>query len=158
MTPAGSSQQSSYHPSARSIGRIASVTGSKAIVLLDTIPENDPRAKTDRPEMGMLLAIDTTHAIVLATVGALSVPVPAQGAENEIRIAELGLVGELTKDAEVGALVIQSRYHDLSGAGRSRPLGDEARASADLFRRRSRDGQGRLHPPGYVDPRRGPHR
>jgi DNA helicase HerA-like ATPase len=105
MTPAGSSQQSSYHPSARSIGRIASVTGSKAIVLLDTIPENDPRAKTDRPEMGMLLAIDTTHAIVLATVGALSVPVPAQGAENEIRIAELGLVGELTKDAEVGALV-----------------------------------------------------
>jgi hypothetical protein len=104
MMSAGSPQQSSYHPSARSIGRIASVTGSKAIVLLDTIPENDPRAKTDRPEMGMLLAIDTSNAIVLATVGALSVPVPAQGAENEIRIAELGLVGELTRDSE-GALV-----------------------------------------------------
>ncbi len=76
--------------------------------------------------MGMLLAIDTTNAIVLATVGALSVPVPAQGAENEIRIAELGLVGELTKDAEGRRARIQSRHHDLSGAGRSRPPRDEA--------------------------------
>ncbi len=100
MQPAGSPQQSTYHPSARSIGRIASVTGSKAIVLLDTPNENDPRSKTDRPEMGMLLAIDTANAIVLANVSALSVPVPAQGAENEIRIAELGLVGELTRDGD----------------------------------------------------------
>jgi DNA helicase HerA-like ATPase len=100
MHPAGSPQQSTYQPSARSIGRIASVTGSKAIVLLDTPNENDPRSKTDRPEMGMLLAIDTANAIVLANVSALSVPVPAQGAENEIRIAELGLVGELTRNGE----------------------------------------------------------
>ena len=49
--------------------------------------------------MGTLLAIDTPSSVVLAVVSALSVPVPAQGAENEICIAELGLVGELAKDA-----------------------------------------------------------
>jgi hypothetical protein len=50
----------------------------------------------DRPEMGTLLAIAQQNTIVLAIVSALSVPVPAQGeGDNEIWIAELGLVGEL---------------------------------------------------------------
>lgn len=86
-----------YHVLPRSIGRIASVTGSKAILLLDITHENDPKNKADRPEMGTLLAIDTAHSTVLATVSALSVPLPAHGNEQEIRIAELSLVGELTK-------------------------------------------------------------
>ncbi|HYD15352.1 MAG TPA: DUF87 domain-containing protein [Hyphomicrobium sp.] len=89
-----------HHVVPRSIGRIASVTGSRAILLLDVTHENDPRSRADRPEMGTLLAIDTGHATVLATVAALSVPVPAHGTEQEIRIAELGLVGELTKNAD----------------------------------------------------------
>ncbi|MCC7253257.1 MAG: DUF87 domain-containing protein [Hyphomicrobium sp.] len=84
----------------RSIGRIASVTGSKAILLLDVTHENDPRNKADRPEMGTLLAIDTGNVTVLATVSALSVPLPAHGSEQELRIAELGLVGELAKGAD----------------------------------------------------------
>src|SRR6185437_17008931 len=51
-----------------------------------------------RPEMGTLLAIDTTSTVALAIVSALSVPVPAQReGEGEIWIAELGLVGELIK-------------------------------------------------------------
>lgn len=86
-----------YHVLPRSIGRIASVTGSKAILLLDATAEGDPKNKADRPEMGNLLAIDAAGTTVLATVSALSVPVPAHGTEQEIRIAELGLVGELTK-------------------------------------------------------------
>ena len=89
-----------YHVLPRSIGRIASVTGSKAILLLDSTHENDPKSKADRPEMGTLLAIDTGATTVLATVSALSVPVPAHGNEQEIRIAELGLVGELTKSED----------------------------------------------------------
>ncbi len=84
----------------RSIGRIASVTGSKAIVLLDVPADGDPRGRSDRPEMGTILAIDTAQTIVLAIVSALSVPVPAQGGESEIWIAELGLVGELAKAVE----------------------------------------------------------
>jgi hypothetical protein len=85
----------------RSIGRIVSVTGSKAIVLLDPAAHGKKTSMTDRPEMGTLLAIDTTNTVVLAIVSALSVPVPAQrDGETEIWIAELGLVGELWKNAE----------------------------------------------------------
>ncbi len=79
-----------------SIGRIVSVTGAKAIVLLDGPQDGATRAIADRPEMGTLLAIDTATTVVLAIVSALSVPVPAQrDGESEIWIAELGLVGEL---------------------------------------------------------------
>jgi uncharacterized protein len=78
-----------------SIGRIVSVTGAKAIMLLDHAT-NGPRA---RPEMGTLLGINTQTTVVLAIVSALSVPVPAQrDGDTEVWIAELGLVGELQKD------------------------------------------------------------
>lgn len=100
MQPGASPKEPQYHVLPRSIGRIASVTGSKAILLLDVTHESDPRNKADRPEMGTLLAIDTGNATVLATVSALSVPLPAHGSEQEIRIAELGLVGELTKGTD----------------------------------------------------------
>ncbi len=82
----------------QTIGRIVSVTGSKAIVLLDGSTQGQPDTITDRPEMGTLLAIDTSRTVVLAIVSALSVPVPAQReGESEIWIAEVGLVGELWK-------------------------------------------------------------
>lgn len=80
-----------------SIGRIVSVTGSKAIVLLDGTNELRRRSPDSRPEMGTLLAIETTRTTVLAIVSALSVPVPSQrDGEGEVWIAELGLVGELS--------------------------------------------------------------
>ena len=80
----------------RSIGRIVSVTGSKAIVLLDSLHDGKRLNVSDRPEMGTLLAIAQQNTVVLAIVSALSVPVPAQGeGDSEIWIAELGLVGEL---------------------------------------------------------------
>jgi DNA helicase HerA-like ATPase len=85
----------------RSIGRIVSVTGSKAILLLDSATDNRPSHHSQRPEMGTLLAIDTATTIVLAIVSALSVPVPGQGdSDTEIWIAELGLVGEIWKKSE----------------------------------------------------------
>ena len=53
--------------------------------------------------MGTLLAIDTANTVVLAIVSALSVPVPSQReGENEVWIAELGLVGELLKASDTG--------------------------------------------------------
>src|SRR5581483_2610331 len=80
-----------------------SVTGAKAIVLLDggTVSERTPtRTFAQRPEMGTLLAIETAHTVVMAIVSALSVPVPAQReGENELWIAELGLVGELWRSS-----------------------------------------------------------
>jgi len=89
------------HHTDSSIGRIVSVTGSKAIVLLDTAQDGSLRDPANRPEMGTLLAIETAKTIVLAIVSALNVPVPAQReGETEIWIAELGLVGELRKGAD----------------------------------------------------------
>ncbi len=85
----------------QSIGRIVSVTGSKAIVLLDGASQGQTTPIAQRPEMGTLLAIETNTTLVLAIVSALSVPVPAQReGEAEIWIAELGLVGELWKSAD----------------------------------------------------------
>jgi uncharacterized protein len=107
-----------------SAGRIVSVTGSKAIVLLD-----DNRHKRDgmvsRPEMGTLLAIDTNAAIVLGLVSALSVPVPAQKEDDpEVWIAELGLVGEVPKDRE-------GRAQNFSRGVASYPsLGDRVRVAS----------------------------
>jgi DNA helicase HerA-like ATPase len=98
-----SSQQDKGRPLDSSIGRIVSVTGSKAIVLLDAASETRIRSLADRPEMGTLLAIDTTNTTVLAIVSALSVPVPSQReGDNEVWIAELGLVGELLKATDTG--------------------------------------------------------
>jgi DNA helicase HerA-like ATPase len=88
-----------------SIGRIVSVTGSKAIVLLDNVSSGHQVSLTNRPEMGTLLAIRQQNTVVLAIVSALSVPVPSQGdGDAEIWIAELGLVGELqmSDDGQTG--------------------------------------------------------
>lgn len=83
-----------------SIGRIVSVNGSKAVVLLDRAHDSSRRGPEHRPEMGTLLAIEQTTTVVLAIVSAMSVPVPAQrDGDTELWIAELGLVGELGKDA-----------------------------------------------------------
>ena len=72
--------------------------------------------------MGTLLAIDTANTAVLAIVSALSVPVPAQReGENEVWIAELGLVGELWKAERYRTPRVQSRRHRLPRARRPRP-------------------------------------
>ena len=95
------SQKEKGRPPDASIGRIVSVNGSKAIVLLDG--GNDPRSRAlnDGPDMGTLIAIDTSSALVLAIVSALSVPVPSQReGDGEVWIAEIGLVGELTKSQD----------------------------------------------------------
>ena len=93
------SLEASQHDS--SIGRIVSVTGSRAIVMLDPAQDGSQRDANDRPEMGTLLAIDTANTVVLCIVSALSVPVPAnRDSDEEIWIAELGLVGELWKNGE----------------------------------------------------------
>ncbi len=101
-----------------SIGRIVSVTGSKAIVLLDSPTAGTKRVVQDRPEMGTLLAIDTANTVVLAIVSALSVPVPAQrDGDTEIWIAELGLVGELWRNSNGDAATFNRGVTVYPGLG-----------------------------------------
>ena len=78
------------------IGRIVSITGSKAIVIIDHQKYRDPLYADMRPEMGTLVGIETETTISLGVVTALSVPMPGQSEDDpEVWIAELGLVGEL---------------------------------------------------------------
>ncbi len=79
------------------IGRVVSVTGSQAVVLLNEDGAGSKRA-TEGAELGMVLTVETPRTVLLGVVSALSVPVPSQReAEAEVRIAELELVGELSK-------------------------------------------------------------
>jgi hypothetical protein len=80
------------------IGRIVSVTGSQAVVMLDQ--ETDaPGGK--RAELGAILKIDTPSSVLLGLVSALSIPVPSQKeGEPDIRVAELELIGQLVKEAD----------------------------------------------------------
>ena len=95
MTLSSVSQQDYLLPAQSNVGRVVSVTGSQAIVVLDDELYNDGRRTA---EMGTLLTVETSTSTVLGLVSALSVPVPAQQpGEREIRIAELELVGELHK-------------------------------------------------------------
>ncbi len=74
--------------------------------------------------MGTLLAIDTANTVVLAIVSALSVPVPAQrDGDNEIWIAELGLVGELWRNPSGDAVTFNRGVTVYPG------LGDRARVA-----------------------------
>ena len=108
----------------KSLGRIVSVTGSKAIVLLDN-PKDGRGRPAEKPDMGTLMAIDTANTVVLAIVSALSVPVPAHREDDtEIWIAELGLVGELWRD-KAGQATIFAR-----GVTAYPSLGDRVRVAS----------------------------
>ncbi|MEM7621042.1 MAG: DUF87 domain-containing protein [Pseudomonadota bacterium] len=80
-----------------SIGRIVSVTGSEAIIMLDAQSINEAQANIARPEMGAVVRIDTTNSIVFGLISGLSIPVPSQNSteQQEVWIAEVELVGEL---------------------------------------------------------------
>lgn len=120
------------------VGRIVSVTGAKAIVMLDGSVKTPGLSKDERPEMGTLLAIDTANTIVLAIVSALSVPVPAhREGDQEVWIAELGLCGELWKDDSGSA----SSFN--RGVTIYPSLGDRARMATNEELRLAFCGEGR---------------
>ncbi len=95
------SEQHNVLESQPAIGRIVSVTGSQAVIMLDTDAVMSPVYLENRPDMGTLIKIDAKHTITLGLISALSAPAPAvSDDEKEIWIAEVELVGELVKDAD----------------------------------------------------------
>ncbi len=85
----------------RAIGRIVSVSGSQAIVMLDNASVSSKKIMHNRPDIGAVLRIDTTVATVYGMISGLSIPIPAQNehAGEEVWIAEVELVGELQENA-----------------------------------------------------------
>jgi uncharacterized protein len=78
------------------VGRIVSVTGANAVVLID----GDERLPPKRaPEIGTILRVDTPRAVSLCMVSALSSPMPSHASEEqELRIIEVEFFGELPRD------------------------------------------------------------
>jgi hypothetical protein len=112
----------------KSIGRVISVSGSQAIVLLEDA-NRGARGGPLRPVMGTLMRVKTPSSMVLGLVSAQSVPVPTPGsADSEVRILELELVGELSLSEQGEVLSFQR------GVSRHPALGDEvfATSSRDL--------------------------
>ncbi|MGI9414527.1 MAG: ATP-binding protein, partial [Hyphomicrobiales bacterium] len=80
------------------LGRIVSISGSQAVVLVHDAERMEGAAATP-PELGTLLKIETPNSFVLGLISALSVPVPSQDPNvSEMRIVELEFVGEMVKD------------------------------------------------------------
>jgi uncharacterized protein len=85
---------------AEKLGRIVAVTGAHAVILLDG-GEGAFGPPVKSPEIGTLLKVDTSLAITLALVSALSSPMPSQGnGEREMRIVEVEFIGELPKNKD----------------------------------------------------------
>ncbi len=79
------------------IGRIVSVSGGRAIIMLNAPAAGEEQ--TPSPEIGTLLKVEGEETIALALVSALSSPMPdAQDSGPEVRIVEVEFIGELTKD------------------------------------------------------------
>lgn len=102
------------HQPDASIGRIVSVSGSQAVIMLhkherDTIPPHI--------QVGMLLKIITKKSTVVGFVSALSIPIPSpEPFAEESLIAELELVGELfvSRSNENDALANQTFRRGVS--------------------------------------------
>jgi DNA helicase HerA-like ATPase len=81
------------------VGRIVSITGVHAVILLDAELRQSGNAEEKSPEIGTLLKVDSPKSISLAMVSALSSPMPSHSTEErEIRIFEVEFIGELPKD------------------------------------------------------------
>lgn len=76
------------------IGRIVSVSGSQAIVQINSSGNSD--SLEGRAEMGAILKVQTPTTTAIGIISGLSAPMPSQEATDpEIRVAEVELVGEL---------------------------------------------------------------
>ncbi len=87
--------------SQRLIGHIVSVSGPRAIAVLD-FPVNAPAThQVPRVQIGALMKISTPMSAVMGLVTGVSTPMPsADGQREEIALIELNLVGEIGVGAE----------------------------------------------------------
>ena len=80
-------------------GRVVSTAGAQIVVLLDR-----DGGVTDRIQMGTLVTVRSPHGTVYGIVEGLSIPMPLQPGEgDELKMAEVGLLGEMTDRAAGGS-------------------------------------------------------
>jgi DNA helicase HerA-like ATPase len=79
------------------LGRVVSVAGAQIIVLLakQTEPQNDAIA-----QIGSLVKMRTSLGFAYGIVVGLTIPVPSEGDEDEMQVAELTMIGETPIDRD----------------------------------------------------------
>jgi hypothetical protein len=79
----------------RRIGHIVSVTGPRAVAILERNAPGGLRADEPRVQIGSLLKITTPASSVIGLVTGISTPLPTSDSEEEVGLVELNLVGEV---------------------------------------------------------------
>lgn len=75
------------------IGRIVSVAGSQAIVLMEESPDNKAIIPAGLM-MGTIVKIPLPQTVVFGLVVGLSVPIPEESGAHEMKVMEIELIGE----------------------------------------------------------------
>ncbi len=79
------------------IGHVVSVSGAQVVAMLES--QSDPDAAAS-PQIGALVKMFTPQGIVFGLVSGLAAPIPAKTADEEVKIVEMELLGELRRNAE----------------------------------------------------------
>ncbi|MCC6919973.1 MAG: ATP-binding protein [Alphaproteobacteria bacterium] len=102
------------------LARIVSVTGSQAVAVLEPQPEpRSPAAAQEvRVHVGSLIRIATPGSTVIGSVTGLSVPTASMGeTTGELRLVELDLVGEVTREGDGGTRQFKRGITNLPSLG-----------------------------------------
>jgi len=88
--------------SQKPIGRIVTISGSSARILLDKGLSDDENSDHDAsPYMGTLLTVDTGFAVVLCLITSMTIPASSvDTGRTDPRIVEVELVGELVRETD----------------------------------------------------------
>ncbi len=112
------------------LGRLVSVTGGQAIVLLESYEDLPVDERPVRPDIGTLLKVDTSSSVILGLVSASSASMPSQNQEEaEIRVVEVEFIGELIKRADGTPAGFKRGISWYPG------LGDPVRGCADAIKK-----------------------
>ncbi len=101
------------------IAHIVSVSGSRAVAVLERSPLNASRGSETRIQIGMLVKIPTTNSSVAGLVCAMSAPVPSEddGRRDGIELIEINLCGEIVTEGADGRLKFRRGVEDLPSLG-----------------------------------------
>lgn len=99
LPPAGDGEAAGDDAGCRSVGRIASVTGSQLVCLLDAAAGHD-HAPPPRLQKGALVKIWNARNWVYGLVAAVTAPMPTRTADDEIRLCEITMLGELERPVD----------------------------------------------------------
>ena len=116
--PASSKEHEMIAPEPVNIGRIVSVSGAQAIVLLDRAISHNLQKRDVRVQIGALVKVATPTTSVLGIISAVSSPTPSLDDEGgEIGLVELNLAGELVLDPITRRLVFRRGVAHLPSLG-----------------------------------------